>query len=100
MTAAANAMSVGTGKTNSPILTDSVAYGLTSALIRRKSSVQMLLADWIMMTRTPKLKRSELSSLMASRSYAHWRSAPATNSTGAVTKIVRSGSSPHDVAVW
>ena len=51
--------------------TDSVAYGLTSAVIRRKSSLQMLLAAWIMMTSTPKLTSSELSSLIASRSYAH-----------------------------
>ena len=70
-----NASSVGAGNTNRPMWTDSVAYGLTSAAIRWKSALQMLLTAWTMMMSRPKLSSSEFSSVMLEGVEGHCTSA-------------------------
>src|SRR6185437_6369198 len=95
-----NASTVVTGKTNRPTVQDSVAYGLTSPGIRRKSALQISVTAWMAMISSPKLTSSEVNSATCSRSYAHCTAAPTTNSTGPVISTVRIGSRPVEVASW
>ena len=99
-TASPNASTVVTGKTNRPIVQDSVAYGLTSPGIRRKSALQISVTAWMAMISNPKLTSSEVNSATCSRSYAHCTAAPTTNSAGPVISTVRIGSRPVAVASW